>query len=55
VNFEHPLDRVDAWRRRSPVLGIPVAVIKEFLDDGADALVGRSRLKRQGSLLPRHG
>ena len=38
MNFEHALGRADAWRRRSAVLGIPVAVIKKFLDGGADAL-----------------
>jgi membrane protein len=38
VDVAHSLDRLDAWQRRSPALGVPVAVVKKFLDDGADAL-----------------
>jgi membrane protein len=38
VNFARTLRRLDTWQQRSPVLGIPVAVIKKFLDDGADRL-----------------
>jgi membrane protein len=38
VNFTHALRRVDGWQRRTPALGIPVAVIKKLLDDGGDAL-----------------
>jgi membrane protein len=38
MNFTPPLRRLDAWQQRSPVLGIPVAVIKKFVDDGADRL-----------------
>jgi membrane protein len=38
VNFAQTLRRLDTWQQRSPVLGIPVAVIKKFLDDGADRL-----------------
>ena len=32
------MGRLDGWQQRSPALGIPVAVIKKFLDDGVDAL-----------------
>jgi membrane protein len=38
VNFADSLGRLDGWQQRSPAIGIPVAVIKKFLDDGADAL-----------------
>src|SRR5450755_4484563 len=38
VNFAHSLSRLDSWQQRSPPLGVPVAVVKKFLDDGADAL-----------------
>jgi membrane protein len=38
VNFAHSLGRLDGWQQRSPAVAIPVAVIKKFLDDGADAL-----------------
>ena len=38
INYMHALARLDSWQQRRPALGIPVAVIKKFLDDGADAL-----------------
>jgi len=38
VSFAHSLRRLDGWQQRSPVLAIPVAVVKKFLDDGADRL-----------------
>ena len=38
MNFADSLGRLDGWQQRSPAIGIPVAVIKKFLDDGADAL-----------------
>jgi len=38
LSFAHSLRRLDSWQQRAPVLGIPVAVIKKFLDDGADRL-----------------
>ena len=38
LNFARSLRRLDDWQRRTAALGIPVAVIKKFLDDGADAL-----------------
>lgn len=38
VDFSHALNRLDSWQQRFPALGIPVAVIKKFIDDGADRL-----------------
>jgi membrane protein len=38
VSIPHSLRRLDGWQQRSPVLAIPVAVVKKFLDDGADRL-----------------
>jgi len=38
VSFAHSLGRLDGWQQRSPVLAIPVAVVKKFVDDGADRL-----------------
>ena len=38
ANFMHVLGRVDGWQQRSAAIGIPVAVVKKFLDDGADSL-----------------
>lgn len=38
MNLAHLLARLDGWQQRSPAVGVPVAVIKKFLDDGADAL-----------------
>ncbi|MGZ6563349.1 MAG: YihY/virulence factor BrkB family protein [Solirubrobacteraceae bacterium] len=38
LSFAHSLRRLDSWQQRSPALGIPVAVIKKFIDDGADRL-----------------
>jgi YihY family inner membrane protein len=38
LNFAHTLRRLDDWQQRTTALGIPVAVIKKFLDDGADEL-----------------
>jgi membrane protein len=38
VNLSHSLSRLDSLQQRRPALGLPVAVIKKFLDDGADAL-----------------
>ena len=38
LSFAHSLRRLDSWQQRAPVLGIPVAVIKKFVDDGADRL-----------------
>ena len=38
LSFAHSLRRLDSWQQRSPVVGIPVAVIKKFFDDGADRL-----------------
>ena len=38
LSFAHSLRRLDSWQQRAPVLGIPVAVVKKFVDDGADRL-----------------
>lgn len=38
LSFAHSLRRLDSWQQRAPVLGIPVAVVKKFIDDGADRL-----------------
>jgi membrane protein len=38
VSTPHSLRLLDGWQQRSPVLAIPVAVVKKFLDDGADRL-----------------
>ena len=38
LSFAHSLRRLDSWQQRSPVLAIPVAVVKKFVDDGADRL-----------------
>jgi membrane protein len=38
LSFTRSLRRLDGWQQRSPALGIPVAVIKKFIDDGADRL-----------------
>ena len=38
LNLAGSLRRLDVWQQRNPALGIPVAVIKKFFDDGADAL-----------------
>jgi YihY family inner membrane protein len=38
VSFAHVLDRLDDWQQRSAAVGIPVAVLKKFADDGADRL-----------------
>ncbi|MGB0091847.1 MAG: YihY/virulence factor BrkB family protein [Solirubrobacteraceae bacterium] len=38
LSFTRSLRRLDSWQQRSPALGIPVAVIKKFSDDGADRL-----------------
>jgi YihY family inner membrane protein len=38
VKVAHAARRVDRWQQRSPAVAIPIAVIKKFLDDGADAL-----------------
>ena len=38
VNLTDSLHRLDVWQQRRPGLAIPVAVIKKFLDDGADRL-----------------
>ena len=32
------LHRLDRWQQRTPVLGVPVAVLKKFLDDGVNRL-----------------
>ncbi len=38
VHFTHVVSRVDGLQQRVPALGLTVAVVKKFLDDGADAL-----------------
>jgi YihY family inner membrane protein len=38
LRFADSLRRLDSWQQRAPVLGIPVAVVKKFVDDGADRL-----------------
>jgi hypothetical protein len=38
IDFAGALGRVDRWQQRSPMLAIPVAVIKKFIDDGVDRL-----------------
>ena len=38
VKVAHAARRLDGWQQRSPAVAIPIAVIKKFLDDGADAL-----------------
>jgi len=38
VNVEHAVRRLDRWQQRSTAVAIPIAVIKKFFDDGADAL-----------------
>ena len=38
LSFAYSLRRLDSWQQRAPVLGIPVAVVKKFVDDGADRL-----------------
>jgi membrane protein len=38
LSFAHSLHRLDGWQQRSAVLAIPVAVVKKFVDDGADRL-----------------
>jgi len=38
VNVEHAVRRLDRWQQRSRAVAIPIAVIKKFFDDGADAL-----------------
>ena len=38
LSFAHSLRRLDSWQQRAPVLAIPVAVVKKFVDDGADRL-----------------
>jgi membrane protein len=38
INFAGALGRADSWQQRSPLLAIPVAVIKKFIDDGVDRL-----------------
>ena len=38
VSFAGALGRIDGWQQRSPMLAIPVAVIKKFVDDGVDTL-----------------
>ena len=38
INYLPALARLDSWQQRHPALGIQVAVIKKFLDDGAAAL-----------------
>jgi membrane protein len=38
VNFARVLGRLDSWQRRTPVLAIPVAVVKKFIDDGVNRL-----------------
>ena len=38
LSFAHALRRLDRWQQRRPALAIPFAVIKKFVDDGADRL-----------------
>jgi uncharacterized BrkB/YihY/UPF0761 family membrane protein len=38
VSFADAQRRVDGWQQRRMALAIPVAVIKKFVDDGADRL-----------------
>ena len=38
VKIAHAAHRLDGWQQRSRVVAIPIAVIKKFFDDGADAL-----------------
>ena len=37
-NLAHALGRLDSRQQRSPALAVPIAVIKKFFEDGADAL-----------------
>jgi len=38
VKVAHAVHRLDRWQQRSTAVAIPIAVIKKFFDDGADAL-----------------
>ena len=38
LSLAQSVRRLDSWQQRFPALGIPVAVIKKFVDDGADRL-----------------
>jgi uncharacterized BrkB/YihY/UPF0761 family membrane protein len=38
VNLANAISRRDGWQQQRRLLGVPVAVVKKFLDDGADAL-----------------
>ena len=38
LSFTCSLRRLDSWQQRSSALGIPIAVIKKFIDDGAHRL-----------------
>jgi len=38
VSLAHAFERLDGWQQRAPAVAVPVAVIKKFLDDGADRL-----------------
>jgi membrane protein len=38
VNLANAISRLDGWQQRRRLLAVPVAVVKKFLDDGADAL-----------------
>ena len=38
LSFSQSLRRLDSWQQHAPVLGIPIAVVKKFVDDGADRL-----------------
>jgi len=38
VKVAHAVRRLDGWQQRSPAVAIPIAVIKKFFDDSADAL-----------------
>ena len=38
LSVSHLVGRLDSWQQHRPALALPIAVIKKFLDDGADAL-----------------
>ena len=38
MSLAHAFERLDGWQQRAPAVAVPVAVIKKFLDDGADRL-----------------
>jgi membrane protein len=38
VKVAHVVRRLDGWQQCTPAVAIPIAVIKKFFDDGADAL-----------------